>query len=101
MKEQSPDRMIRDTLSNPKYAASFFKGTLPKPVLNRIDITSISHENTTFIEPDLTELRSDLLFSVKTISDKPVNIYVLFEHKSYRDPKIFTQLLSYIVPHLL
>ncbi|MBW7858922.1 MAG: Rpn family recombination-promoting nuclease/putative transposase, partial [Leptonema sp. (in: Bacteria)] len=47
MKDQSPDRMIRDTLSNPKYAVSFFKGTLPAPVLNRIDITSISHENTT------------------------------------------------------
>ncbi|MBW7859424.1 MAG: Rpn family recombination-promoting nuclease/putative transposase, partial [Leptonema sp. (in: Bacteria)] len=57
---------------------------------------SLEVENGTFIENDLSELRSDLLFSIKTISGNPLNIYILFEHKSYRDSKIFTQLLSYI-----
>ena len=91
---------MRDPLSRTDNAISSLKSALPPGLLNRLNINSLEVENGTFIENDLSELRSDLLFSIKTISGHPLNIYILFEHKSYRDPKIFTQLLSYIVPHL-
>ena len=50
----------------------------------------------TFIDENLKEYRADLLFQVEMIDKNLAQIYILFEYKSYRDPKIFTQMLSYL-----
>ncbi|MBW7859067.1 MAG: Rpn family recombination-promoting nuclease/putative transposase, partial [Leptonema sp. (in: Bacteria)] len=73
MEKYLPDRIVRDSLSRTDNAISFLKSTLPPELLNLLDINSLEVENGTFIENDLSELRSDLLFSVKTISGNPLN----------------------------
>jgi predicted transposase/invertase (TIGR01784 family) len=45
---------------------------------------------------DGEESRTDLLYKIPLKSGTSVYIYLLFEHKSYYDPKIFTQLLEYL-----
>ena len=39
---------------------------------------------------------TDILFRIQTASGSPAEIYLLFVHKSQRDPRIFAQLLSYL-----
>ncbi len=50
-----------------------------------------------FIDPELRESFSDLLFSVKTVTKSEVFIYLLLEHKSAPDAWVAFQLLRYIV----
>ena len=49
-----------------------------------------------FVEERLREHRSDRLYRVETISEKPAFLYVLIEHKSTPDDKIGWQLLKYM-----
>ncbi|EMN92622.1 transposase, YhgA-like family, partial [Leptospira interrogans serovar Medanensis str. UT053] len=59
--------------------------------LNRLELTQSS-----FISENLKEEQTDLLFQIPLKSGKKANIYLLFEHKSYLDDSIFSQLLGYI-----
>ena len=99
--ENIADRIIRDTLSEIEEAVPFFKSTLPIEVVNVLNFNTLNLAPTTYISDDLKEYRSDLLFQIQMIDSSPAQIYILFEHKSTQDKRIFTQLLSYLVPHLL
>lgn len=69
---------------------------LPKEVLQIIDLETISPQKDSYIEKELEETFSDLLFKTK-IEEKEGYIYFLFEHKSYPSDKISIQLLKYII----
>ncbi len=51
----------------------------------------------TFIDGELSEYYSDLLYKVELIGGEPAYVYVLFDHKSYYDPLVGFQLLRYMV----
>ncbi|NBU98301.1 MAG: Rpn family recombination-promoting nuclease/putative transposase, partial [Spirochaetia bacterium] len=59
--------------------------------LEKIELTKES-----FIGKEHEESRTDLLYKVPLKSGSSAYIYLLFEHKSYYDPKLFTQLLEYL-----
>jgi len=48
------------------------------------------------VDEDLKESHSDMLYKTK-INGKDGYIYILFEHKSYNDPRVLLQLLKYIL----
>ncbi|MGY6214417.1 Rpn family recombination-promoting nuclease/putative transposase [Methylolobus aquaticus] len=41
-----------------------------------------------FVDPELAEHHSDLLYAVRWLNGKPGYVYVLFEHKSYPERRI-------------
>jgi predicted transposase/invertase (TIGR01784 family) len=50
-----------------------------------------------FIDPDLREHFSDLLYRTRLQDGRDAYVYVLFEHKSHPEPLIALQLLRYMV----
>lgn len=56
----------------------------------------MSAEPTRLIDETLSELQSDLLFSLRTREGDTRELYLLFEHKSYQDPGLPVQLLGYL-----
>ena len=69
---------------------------LPGKVLDvaRLDTLEICKDS--FIEPDLKDYYSDMLYRVE-FGESPGYIYFLFEHKSFPDRNIHLQLLEYMV----
>ncbi|WP_370038126.1 Rpn family recombination-promoting nuclease/putative transposase [Petrotoga sp. Shatin.DS.tank11.9.2.9.3] len=49
-----------------------------------------------YVDEDLKESHSDMLYKTR-INGKDGYIYILFEHKSYNDPRVLLQLLKYIL----
>jgi predicted transposase/invertase (TIGR01784 family) len=70
---------------------------LPGEVLKWVDLDTLEIGKDSFIEKDLAEYHSDMLYKVKLTDGSLGFIYVLFEHKSYYDRFVHLQLLEYMV----
>nr|WP_232397949.1 Rpn family recombination-promoting nuclease/putative transposase [Leptospira kirschneri] len=90
------DRLIRETLQDKEDAISFFKNSLPEAVIELLDLNRLELTQSSFISENLKEEQTDLLFQIPLKSGKKANVYLLFEHKSYLDEAVFSQLLGYI-----
>ncbi|AKP28229.1 conserved hypothetical protein [Leptospira interrogans serovar Manilae] len=90
------DRLIRETLQDKEDAISFFKNSLPEKVIELLDLNGLELTQSSFISENLKEEQTDLLFQIPLKSGKKANVYLLFEHKSYLDEAVFSQLLGYI-----
>ncbi|MEM7589018.1 MAG: Rpn family recombination-promoting nuclease/putative transposase [Myxococcota bacterium] len=63
---QTPhDRLFKEVFSNPANAASELEFLLPKAVVNRLDLSSLTLQPGEFIDKELRARQSDLLFSAK------------------------------------
>ncbi len=70
---------------------------LSEHVVDHLDLTTVKLEKETFIDQQLREVRSDLLFKLRLKDGIKASIYVLFEHKSYPEPLISLDILRYMV----
>ncbi|MCP3922312.1 MAG: Rpn family recombination-promoting nuclease/putative transposase [Desulfobacterales bacterium] len=89
------DKLFREAWSNKKDARSFLENYLPADVLELIDLDSLEISKDSFIEEDLKDYYSDLLYKVN-FEDDDGYVYLLFEHKSFKDNFIHLQLFGYI-----
>ena len=92
----SHDLFVKGFLSNLTEAIDFFDSSLPKSITDLLELAKLEFTKETFIDQDHKESRTDLLYKVPLKRETSIYIYLLFEHKSYYDPKIFTQLLEYL-----
>ncbi|WP_250311324.1 Rpn family recombination-promoting nuclease/putative transposase [Rickettsia endosymbiont of Oedothorax gibbosus] len=90
------DKIFRKSMENPIVAQEFLATHLPKDVLALINSTSLKLEKDSFIEPDLSETISDVLFSVK-FNDQDGYIFLLFEHQSTVDKMMAFRLFKYMI----
>lgn len=90
------DKLFRETWSNLENARSFLQHYLSDDVLKLMDLESLEISKDSFVEKDLADYYSDMLYKV-TLSGSPGYVYVLFEHKSYYDKYVHLQLLEYMV----
>ena len=91
------DKLFRETYSNKENARSILSQGLPAKVLRLVDLPTLEISKDSFIEKDLSDFYSDMLYKVNLIDASPGFIYVLFEHKSYYDRYVHLQLLEYMV----
>ncbi|GAB6160974.1 Rpn family recombination-promoting nuclease/putative transposase [Desulfothermus naphthae] len=94
---QNPhDAFVKEVFSHKEQAEDFLRNYLPQDICRLIDFDSLSLVKDSFVDEDLKEHFSDLLYEVQ-LSSRPGFIYLLFEHKS--TPQRFTglQLLRYMV----
>jgi predicted transposase/invertase (TIGR01784 family) len=97
LKIQNPhDKLFKETWSNLLNAKSFLENYLPKDILKITQLDSLEICKDTFIEKDLKEYYSDMLYKVK-FKEETGHIYFLFEHKSYPESRIHLQLLEYMI----
>lgn len=81
------DRFFKETLSKENNARDFLRQFLPGEIVSLIDVDSISLETTSFIDEDLQEFHSDLIYKV-LLKGKEAFVYILLEHKSTPEPNV-------------
>ena len=90
------DKFFKGMFSRKDEARDFFVNYLPKEILKLLDLERIEIVKDSFIETELKEYFSDILYKVY-LTGSPAYLYMLFEHKSYPDRLTVLQLLEYMV----
>jgi predicted transposase/invertase (TIGR01784 family) len=93
------DLFFRETFSSLEVARDFISEYLPAEVVSVLDLNSLEIQKDSFIDNDLREHFSDLLYRVMLRNGNEANVYLLFEHKSSPDVQVALQLLRYMVRH--
>jgi predicted transposase/invertase (TIGR01784 family) len=91
------DSFFKQALSDPELAGTFLREHLPPEV---VDLLSPGVPETvagSFVDEDLRQHHSDVLFRMHLRSGSDAFAYVLMEHKSSPDPGARLQLLRYVV----
>lgn len=91
------DRFFKEVWSRKDIGRDFLRRYLPKEVVALLDLKSLTLVKGSFVDPQLREYHSDLLYRLRLKTGEPVLAHVLLEHK--RDAKRATplQLLGYLV----
>ncbi|PNR96616.1 Rpn family recombination-promoting nuclease/putative transposase [Petrotoga sp. 9PWA.NaAc.5.4] len=90
------DAFFKRNFGDIEIAKDFLKNYLPKNVAQAIDLEHIEKENGSYVDEEFQNVQSDLLWKTK-INNNEGYIYILFEHKSYKDKKVIFQLLKYML----
>ena len=90
------EQLFRKALENPMVANELIEAHLPKDVLDIMDMSSLKPEKESFVEADLTNSVSDVLFSAKFNGNNGY-IYLLLEHQSTQDRFMAFRLFKYMV----
>ena len=90
------DALFKSTFSQVEHAAGELQAVLPPALSARIDFATLTLCPGNFVDPDLRQRYTDLLFSAE-IAGKKALLYVLFEHQSTVDPLMLFRLLAYMV----
>jgi predicted transposase/invertase (TIGR01784 family) len=93
----SHDPFFRKILSGKQEAIDFLRDSLPNNISRLLILEKLELIQESFIGNNQEESRTDLLLKIPLKdSDSSVYIYLLFEHKSYYERKIYVQLLEYL-----
>jgi predicted transposase YdaD len=88
-------------LSHVEAARDLIQTHLSPSLVQLLDLNSLKLQKDSFVDEDLRQSFSDLLYSVQLAgaNGEPIEgqVYLLFEHKSRSDPMTCFQLLRYIV----
>jgi predicted transposase/invertase (TIGR01784 family) len=94
------DKFFAKIFSDTENIKSFLKIALPAGVLKVLDFSKIEFDLRSYITGEIKGFSSDMVVKLKMFRGNKkkidTDIYFLFEHKSYRDKKIFMQLLKYM-----
>ena len=90
------DRFFKAVLGDEKHAREFLELYLPQELVRQLDLNTLAITKDSFIEKELREYFSDLLYRVE-LKGQPAFIYLLFEHKSSPDKLTAFQVLRYMV----
>ena len=88
------DKFFKDIFSRPEVAQDFCRHYLPREIVELLDLSTLTQAKDSFVDEELRESFSDLLFRVKLKTGREVYIYILFEHKSYPDPVVLFQVCA-------
>ena len=107
------DSFFKKIFSDKNNIKSFLTIALPEDLLKNIELDKIDIDPTGYVSEDMKGSFSDMVVKTKIKGDKegkgkdkkkgkkkgkeiPADIYLIFEHKSYRDKNIYFQLLKYM-----
>ncbi|MBO8159183.1 Rpn family recombination-promoting nuclease/putative transposase [Thermosyntropha sp.] len=90
------DRYFKENMDNTEIAKSFFEYYLPSELKNIVNLDFLIPQQESFIDEELKESYSDLLFKTK-IKGEEGYIYLLVEHKSSPDYFTVLQVLKYLL----
>jgi predicted transposase/invertase (TIGR01784 family) len=91
------DRFFKATFGRAEVAVEFLEHYLPPTVAAALDWTTLRAEKEAFLDPQLTQHPTDLLYAVNLHGGDQGFVHLLFEHKSYVESRINLDLLRYRV----
>jgi len=89
------DKLARQSLTNIEVAKDFLAIHVPKDILAKFDLNNIELSNRTYIDPQLTEQLSDIVYKVKMLDGYQGYLYFLTEHQSYALPFMPLRIIKY------
>lgn len=92
------DKFVKASFSDPSRATTFFEKFLPAGLLNTLDLQTLKPFQESYLQDDLKEFFSDMVFEValKDRASVTMDIVLLFEHKSAPDKNVVFQIGSYM-----
>jgi predicted transposase/invertase (TIGR01784 family) len=91
------DRFFKETLTRQEVGRDFLIHYLPGELVALLDVDSLEICKDSFVDQELREHFSDVLYKVDLIEAGSTYVYILFEHKSFPEPMIGLHLLRYMV----
>ena len=91
------DAAFRAMMETPSVARDFLEAALPPAQLQRCDMNTLKLEPATFVDPDLRQFASDVLWSMKTTDGRDGYIYALTEHQSSADRFMALRMMHYVL----
>jgi DNA-directed RNA polymerase specialized sigma24 family protein len=89
------DALFKSAFEAPAAAAALLRELLPVVFRELIAWDTLHGEPASFVDPDLADLHSDLLYAAQLRTDPPGRLHVLLEHQSTADPGMPLRALSY------
>lgn len=90
------DALARSTLSRLELAAPYLQSVLPGELREALDFETLEHVPGSFIDPDLSERQTDVLFRAQLEGGGESLLYVLVEHQSTVERRMSLRLLVYV-----
>jgi putative YhgA-like transposase len=87
--------LFKSAFEVPAAAAALLRELVPVMLRELIAWDTLHGEPASFVDPDLADLHSDLLYSAQLRTDPPERLHVLLEHQSTADPGMPLRTLSY------
>jgi predicted transposase/invertase (TIGR01784 family) len=91
------DAFFKQAFSRREVVVEFLERLLSPDLLNELDLESLHHVNASYVDDDLRQAHSDLVYTVRLRGGNEAVVYMLFEHKSAPDPLAAFQCLKYWV----
>ena len=98
------DKLFRQSLSNIEVAKDFLVTHLPPNILAKFDLNDIQFCPNSYIDPQLQEQLSDIVYHAKLLDGTSSYLYFLAEHQSSASPLMPLRILKYqiaIIEHHL
>jgi predicted transposase/invertase (TIGR01784 family) len=89
------DTFFRESFTRSEVARDFLRCQLPAALLAELDLTTLTIGKDSYVASDLRTAYSDLVYRV-AYRGEALNVYLLFEHKSWAEHWTALQLLRYI-----
>ncbi|MBL4687301.1 MAG: Rpn family recombination-promoting nuclease/putative transposase [Nannocystaceae bacterium] len=91
------DALFKSTFEQPEHAAAELRHMLPGKISSAIRWSTLALEPGSFVDAELADYHSDLLFSAEVeVCEERVLVYLLLEHQSTNDPMMAFRLLTYM-----
>ncbi|HHQ6575601.1 TPA: Rpn family recombination-promoting nuclease/putative transposase [Serratia fonticola] len=91
------DATFRQFLTQPEVARDFMELHLPAKLRAICDLNTLKLESGSFVEDNLRQYFSDVLYSLKTTAGDDGYVHVLIEHQSTPDQHMAFRLIRYAV----
>ena len=91
------DALFKAAFGQPDLARSELELVLPIEVQAQLDMATLEISPGSFVDEDLRQTHTDLLYRVRTRSDGDALVYLLMEHQSKFDARMPLRLLRYMV----
>ena len=92
---QPHDALFRAIARDPRRATLLFLEHLPQQIRIAVSDKTLVPVDSSLVDKGLRQSHCDLLFRTSLVACPDTAVYVLFEHKSYRDPRTPDQLARY------
>ena len=91
------DKFFKAAFSRKDVVATLIESRFPELLRKGLDLSTLELTNSSFVDDELSEYFADLVYDCVYMSEQPVKIALLIEHKSYQEEYPHLQLLRYLL----
>ncbi|EDS7589568.1 Rpn family recombination-promoting nuclease/putative transposase [Salmonella enterica subsp. diarizonae] len=91
------DPLFKLFLREPVTARDFLEAHLPEDIRSLVHLDTLRLESGSYVDEELKELHSDILYSVKMAQDVHCLLYCIVEHQSTEDEMMAWRMMKYTI----